>query len=563
MRELDPFIHRTLIAYFTMEIAIRPEMHTYAGGLGILAGDTMRSCADLEIPSVFVTLMSREGYFRQEIVDGGRQVEHPDPWDPAQWAKPLMATVGVEIEGRDVWIRPWLYIHAPPHGLPMPVLLLDTDLDQNDSRDRTLTHQLYGDGEKSYRLKQEIVLGLGGVRVLRALGFEIQTYHLNEGHAAFAPVELLRYSRRTRINPVAGHPVVPDADRVRGLCVFTTHTPVDAGHDKFSYELVAKTTSDLLPPDEMANFAGTDCVNMTRLALNLSSYVNGVAKRHATTARRMFPGYDVRAITNGVHPGAWAHPAFASLFQSHYPNWVHEPEVLTYADHLSDDEIWRAHETARKDLCELVGRITGRAFKPDVPIIGFARRMTGYKRADLLFSDLGRLMKIAEKHPFQIVLAGKAHPHDQAGKEQIRKIYSAMRELEGTVPVCFLPNYDMTLAQVLVSGSDVWLNTPLPPLEASGTSGMKAALNGVLNLSTLDGWWLEACIEGSTGWAIDGDGNSDADSLYRKLADTVLPLYYNDRARWIWMMKQAISKIASYFNSQRMMRRYATEAYIR
>jgi starch phosphorylase len=563
MRELDPFISRTLIAYLTMEIALRPEMHTYAGGLGVLAGDTMRSCADLEIPAVFITLMSRAGYFRQEIDAEGVQTEVPDAWQPAEWAKPLMATVAVEIEGRDVWIRPWLYVHTPPHGLPMPVLLLDTQLDQNDSKDVMLTHHLYG-GDEAYRLKQEILLGVGGVRVLRALGFEIGTYHMNEGHAAFTPVELLRHSRRTRINPRIGHPVQPDADRVRRLCVFTTHTPVEAGHDKYSYELVRRVTNDLLPLDELRLFAGDDAVNMTRLALNLSSYVNGVAERHATTARSMFPGYDVRAITNGVHAGTWAHPAFSALYQAHYPQWVHEPEVLIRADHLSDDEVWQAHQTAKSGLCQLVSSTAGVEFRPDVPIIGFARRMTGYKRADLMFSDLERLVAIAERHPFQFVVAGKAHPKDTAGKELIRRIYAAMRTLKGKVPIAFLPNYDMTIAKALVSGSDVWLNTPLPPLEASGTSGMKAALNGVLNLSTLDGWWLEACIEGSTGWAIESmQGESDAAALYRKLGDVVLPLYYTDRARWIWMMKQAVSKIGSYFNSQRMMRRYATEAYIR
>jgi starch phosphorylase len=563
MRELDPFISRTLIAYLTMEIALRPEMHTYAGGLGVLAGDTMRSCADLEIPAVFITLMSRAGYFRQEIDAEGVQTEIPDAWQPAEWAKPLMATVAVEIEGRDVWIRPWLYVHTPPHGLPMPVLLLDTQLDQNDSKDVMLTHFLYG-GDEAYRLKQEILLGVGGVRVLRALGFEIGTYHMNEGHAAFTPVELLRHSRRTRINPRAGHPVLPDADRVRRLCVFTTHTPVEAGHDKYSYELVRRVTNDLLPLDELRLFAGDDSVNMTRLALNLSSYVNGVAERHATTARSMFPGYDVRAITNGVHAGTWAHPAFSTLYQAHYPQWVHEPEVLIRADHLSDDEVWQAHQAAKSGLCQLVSSSAGVEFKTDVPIIGFARRMTGYKRADLMFSDLDRLVAIAERHPFQFVVAGKAHPRDTAGKDLIRRIYAAMRTLKGKVPIAFLPNYDMTIARALVSGSDVWLNTPLPPLEASGTSGMKAALNGVLNLSTLDGWWLEACIDGSTGWAIESmQGESDGAALYRRLGDVVLPLYYTDRARWIWMMKQAISKIGSYFNSQRMMRRYATEAYIR
>jgi starch phosphorylase len=259
--------------------------------------------------------------------------------------------------------------------------------------------------------------------------------------------------------------------------------------------------------------------------------------------------------------GTWAHPAFAALYQAHYPQWKHEPEVLVRADNLPDAELWSARDKAKADLCRLVLDNAGVELDPRVPIIGFARRMTGYKRPDLLFTDLGRLAAIADKFPFQLVFSGKAHPADRAGKESLQKIHQAIRELSGRVPVAFLHNYDMALAQVLVAGADVWLNTPLPPLEASGTSGMKAALNGLLNLSTFDGWWAEGCIEGVTGWAISDGG--DAAPLYEKLEQVVLPLYYNDRSHWTWMMKQSISKIACYFNSHRMMRRYAAEAYLR
>ena len=558
MNELGAFLPQTNIAYFTMEVALRVEVHTYAGGLGVLAGDTVRSCADLELPVVFVSLLSRAGYFRQEIDAEGRQVEHPDPWDMERWAQPLAAMIGVKIEDRDVWVRPWLYVHKSDEGYAVPVLLLDTDLEQNDARDRDLTHYLYG-GNEEYRLKQELLLGVGGVRILEALGFEIRTYHLNEGHAALATLELLkRFPRRRRQNEADWS---YDADRVRELCVFTTHTPVDAGHDRFSYELVARIATDLLPIEVVKLFGGPDRLNMTRIALNLTGYVNGVAQRHAITARAMFPGFDVRAVTNGVHVGLWAHPAFAALYHSHYPQWMHEPEVLVRADQLPDADLWSAHERAKADLCKLVQQQCNVTLDPAIPVIGFARRMTGYKRPDLLFSDLQRLAAIAEKYPFQLVFSGKAHPADSAGKESLHAIHKAMRVLDGKVPVAFLPNYDMSIAQVLVAGADVWLNTPLPPLEASGTSGMKAAVNGLLNLSMVDGWWVEGCIEGVTGWSIDDA--TDAAPLYDKLERVVLPLYYNDRTRWTWMMKQAISKIACYFNSHRMMRRYAAEAYLR
>lgn len=559
MNKVRVFLPHANIAYFTMELALRVEVHTYAGGLGVLAGDTVRSSADLELPTVFVSLLSRAGYFRQEITPDGAQIEHPDPWEPEKWAEPLSAMIGVQIEGRNVWVRPWLYVHTSDSGHAVPVLLLDTDLEQNDRRDRNLTHHLYG-GNEEYRLKQELVLGVGGVRILEALGFDIGTYHLNEGHAAFATVELLkRFPRRRRQSDKTEWSY--DADRVRHLCVFTTHTPVEAGHDRFSYDLIERIGTDLLPTEALKVFGGEDRLNMTWLALNLSGYVNGVAKKHAVTAREMFPGFDVASVTNGVHLGTWAHPAFAALFQSNYPQWMHEPEVLVRADQFSDAELWGAHEQAKAELCQVVQAHTGVALNASVPVIGFARRMTGYKRPGLIFSDLERLARIAEKYPFQLVLSGKAHPADHAGKASIQTIHQAIRKLSDRIPIAFLPNYDMAIAKVLVSGADVWLNTPIPPLEASGTSGMKAAANGLLNLSTLDGWWVEGCIEGVTGWAIEDA--TDAEPLYRKLEDVVLPLYYNDRAKWIWMMKQSVSKIAGYFNSHRMMRRYAAEAYLR
>ncbi len=566
MGQLDPFLDRTRTAYFSMEIALRPEIHTYSGGLGMLAGDTARSCADLEMPVVFVTLISRAGFLRQEISREGRQVDLADPWDPALWAAPLGAKIVVEIETREVWVRPWLYQLKGGTGYEVPVLLLDTDLDENATEDQRLTDQLYG-GDDAHRLKQEIVLGLGGVGLLRALGFEIQTYHLNEGHSALLTLELLR---RHRLGPEMLRPgdCAFDTSEVRRMCVFTTHTPVEAGHDRFPYPLVERILGEAIELDQLKILAGSDSLNMTRLALNLSGYINGVAVRHAETALRMFPGYRVRAVTNGVHLPTWAAPGFAKLYQANFPHWQHEPEVLVRADRLPDEAVWAAHREAKQGLIERVREIAGIDLDPELPLLGFARRMTGYKRPDLLFSDLGRIRAIAHRQPFQVVLGGKAHPRDLPGKQIIESIHDRIRVLADMVPVVFLPNYDMALAKYLVSGADIWLNTPLPPLEASGTSGMKAALNGVLNFSVLDGWWLEAWIEGCTGWAIGdrdsvGDHSDDARNLYDKLENVILPLYHGDRPRWIWMMKEAIAKIASYFNSQRMMRRYASEAYFR
>lgn len=549
-----------------MEIALRPEMYTYSGGLGILAGDTARSCADLELPVAFVTLISRQGYLRQEIDPGGWQIEHPDPWDPSAYATPLRAKVGVTIEGREVWVRPWLHLLESPLGHRIPVLLLDTDLDENTIEDRRITDTLYG-GDDIYRLKQEIVLGIGGARILQALGFAVRIYHLNEGHAALLALDLLRRSPRPADQVRPGE-IRYDVARVRDMCIFTTHTPVEAGHDRFSYDLVNRLLGDYVEIEQLKLLAGHDRMNMTLLALQLSGYVNGVAVRHAETAKSMFPGYRIRAITNGIHPQTWAHPAFARLFDAHFPSWEFEPEILVRADQLADEAVWAAHLEAKADLSTVVAKATGCEIDPERPVIGFARRMTAYKRPDLLFAEIERLAAICDRHPFQVVIAGKAHSKDHRGKELIRAIHDAIRLLRGRVRIAFVPGYDMRLARTLVAGVDIWLNTPMPPFEASGTSGMKAALNGVLNLSVLDGWWVEACIEGTTGWSIGRDGPGAADAataadLYEKLGQVVLPLYYRDRDRWIWMMKEAISKIACHFNTQRMMRRYATEAYFR
>ncbi len=563
---LAEFIHEPRIAYFSMEIALHNEIPTYSGGLGVLAGDTLRSAADLEVPMVAVTLVSRSGYFQQKLDRQGRQTEETERWDPAAWAAPLTAKIALQIGTRTVWVGGWLYILKGHMNGRQPVILLDTDLDENTVEDRAITDQLYG-GDEAYRLKQEMVLGLGGIRLLQACGFTVRQYHMNEGHSALLALELLRryaYPKEDLRPGESGY----DLPRVRELCCFTTHTPVEAGHDRFDYGLVSELMGGLIEFDVLKQLAGQDRLNMTRLALNLSEYVNGVAKRHAEISRSMFPGYRVHAITNGVHPFTWTCESFRALYDRHLQGWCHEPELLLRADCcLGDDEIWEAHCRAKQELLDMVKTLTDTSLAPDVLTLGFARRMTAYKRPDLLFSDLARLQALAGKFAFQIVIAGKAHPKDEPGKRLIAQLFSYSRQLEGSVQVVFVPGYDMAIAQKMLAGVDVWLNTPLRPLEASGTSGMKATFNGVPNLSVLDGWWIEGCIEGVTGWAIGSAGEAengqDAESLYDKLEHKVLPLYYQDRSAWIQVMKGAIAKNASVFNSHRMMRRYATEAYIR
>jgi starch phosphorylase len=564
--KLQPFLQRPRVGYFSMEIALRSGIPTYAGGLGVLAGDTLRAAADLGVPLVGVTLVSREGYFRQSFDDAGRQIERPDPWQPEGCCESLPAKVSVAIDGRQVWIGGWLHVVEGLGGGREPVVLLDTDLPENSPQDRLITHFLYG-GDLGYRLSQEIVLGIGGVRMLEALGFKIDAFHLNEGHSALLALELLRRSEHA-VDEVREADERYDAPRVRARCHFTTHTPVDAGHDRFPYDLVQAALPNFVDEATLRRLAGENELNTTRLALNLCGHVNGVASRHAETATRLYPGYHVSAITNGIHPDTWAHPAVARVFDEHCPGWRAEPERLMRADaRIPDDTLLGAHRDAKRELVVLVRAECGVELDPRLPLIGFARRMTQYKRPELFFTDVERLKAIAARRPLQAVFAGKAHPHDDSGKRAVENLHQHIRELGPSIRMAYLPNYTMDTALAMVAGTDLWLNTPQPPLEASGTSGMKAALNGVPSLSVLDGWWVEGHIEGVTGWAI-GDGvGADADpapaarSLYDQLERVILPLY-DDPSAWVKVMKGAISRNASLFHSHRMMRRYAAEAYL-
>lgn len=547
------------VAYFSMEIALSNEMPTYSGGLGVLAGDTLRSCADLQVPVIGVTLVHRRGFFRQEIRDDW-QVGHDATWEPQRLLQEVAPRVTLDIEGRTVHVRAWLYSLVGSSGSVVPVLLLDTNVSENGSEDRRITDHLYG-GDERYRLMQEIVLGVGGVRLLRALGCSgLRTWHLNEGHAALAPLELLRAE-----DPNDGW----DFGAVRNRTVFTTHTPVAAGHDQFEWSLISRVLGSPVNRDVFEMLGGRERLNMTQLALNLSHYVNGVALRHREVSSELFPRYEIHQITNGVHARTWTSAPFMELFDHHIPGWRHDPFMLRNAVALPPDGVWQAHQRAKQALFDLIVQRTGRRLHRDVLTIGFARRATGYKRPDLALSDLATLRGIARTRRLQFVFAGKAHPKDEPGKHGIRAILRAGRELGDNVPVVYLPEYDLELGRALTAGVDIWLNTPLPPLEASGTSGMKAALNGVPSLSVLDGWWREGCVEGVTGWAIGTSDDSagqdrnraDAADLYRKLQHLIAPLYYDQRDAWIRIMRHCIALNGSFFNTHRMVRQYLLHAY--
>ena len=554
------------LAYFSMEIGLASDIPTYSGGLGVLAGDTLRSAADLGLPMLGVTLIYRKGYFRQHLDEQGNQTESPVTWTPEEILQPLEPLVTVHLEGRPVKVRAWRYEVHGLSGHLVPVYLLDTAVPENSPWDQTLTDHLYG-GDNYYRLCQEVILGMGGQALLAALGLNDNLiYHMNEGHSALLALSLLKSQGLKEAGSV---PSEAEVEAVRRQCVFTTHTPVPAGHDKFSWDLVRK----VLPDEDVRLLKASNCcldgeLNMTYLALRFAGYINGVAMRHGEISTGMFPGYPIDAISNGVHAPTWTSAALAELYDRRIPEWRRDNFYLRYAIGLSLNEIWQAHVQAKQELFNEVEKRTGQRLEEKVMTLGFARRATIYKRPDLLFADRERLLRLTQEvGPLQVIYAGKAHPRDEGGKDMIKRVFTAAGQLRENIKVIYLDNYDMDLGKIICAGVDLWLNTPLRPQEASGTSGMKAALNGVPSLSVLDGWWIEGHVENVTGWSIGEesqvleDSASDAVSLYDKLERVIMPLYYGKPESYIRVMRSAIALNGSFFNTQRMVSQYVTNAY--
>ncbi|MCK4332504.1 MAG: alpha-glucan family phosphorylase, partial [Thermoplasmatales archaeon] len=496
------------------------------------------------------------GYFYQKIDEAGNQIELPINFNINDFLTLLPSKTNVTIEDRTVNIRIWHYLIKGLSGYLVPVFFLDTNLEENSEADREITKHLYG-GDNKYRLAQEIVLGIGGVRAIRSLGYKtIDKYHMNEGHAALGTLELFRELK--------------NIEKVREQCVFTTHTPVAAGHDQFDLSFAKPMLGDILPDSILDEITFENKLNMTRLALFFSHYVNGVAKKHGEVSRSMFPGYSIDSITNGVHTPTWVSEPFQRLFDKHLPGWRSDPYTLRATFSIDKQEVWAAHMEAKKNLIDFVNNRYNVGMNYDHFTIGFARRQTAYKRPDLLISDPERLEQIAEKAGhIQIIYAGKAHPKDKSGKETIKKIFDVMKSIHGKIKITYIHNYDMTIGKMMTAGVDLWLNTPRRPREASGTSGMKAAHNGVPQFSTLDGWWLEGCVENITGWAIgpekteeeESDDEVDRNDLYNKLENWIIPKFYNDRDNWIRTMRSCIAINASFFNTNRMIQQYVLNAY--
>lgn len=543
--------NQPIVAYFSMEIALENDLKTYAGGLGVLAGDLLKSAVRLNFPLVGLTLFNRHGYFKQKITTDGRQIVQPEKFPALANFKKLPTTVMVEIGARSIKVGVWEYRLAGVSGGYQPVYFLDTNLPGNHPSDQALTGELYG-GDRPYRLKQEIILGRGGVKILRALGYNnVKKFHLNEGHGALAAIELLVNSDKNNFSE--------KLKEVRHACVFTTHTPLMTTQEVYRLDYLLKFQPDF--PVALDISLDRDKINFTSLGLYLSGYINAVSRKHQTTARKMFPSQRIKEITNGVDAVSWAAPEFARLYDRHITGWRARAVNLSKAGVLPLAEIQAAHQATKQRLFKKINQLSAVKFREDIFTIGFARRFAAYKRPGFLFQDLKRLSALAEQQgELQLIFSGKAHPRDLIGQNLIRKIWEIKKILNSKIKIFFWEDYDLVKAGLLVAGVDLWLNTPAAPQEASGTSGMKAAVNGVPQLSTLDGWWPEGYQKNKTGWAIRE--RNGRDNLYDLLAKEILPLYYESPAAWAEMMRSTISLNASYFNTDRVLAQYIEEAYL-
>jgi glycogen phosphorylase len=574
-----------LIAYFSAEFGLDESLPVYSGGLGVLAGDNLKAASELGLPLVGVGLFYRRGYFRQRLDDDDRQVERYPRNDTSRLPLELVPMAPVvelaDASGNLVPVR--LGVWRARVGR-ISLYLLDTKVEGNADWARDVTDRLYG-GDRENRLRQELVLGVGGVRVLRRLGLEPTVFHLNEGHSAFLQLERLR-----ELVEEQGLPADEALAQLRASTVFTTHTPVPAGNEVFEPELVRRNLEALvercgLTWDEFAALgkvdAGETRFGLTPFALRTSQHANAVSELHGAVSREMWHGLwperrvdevPITSITNGVHQRTWISPELEILLGDTDPQFA-------LARELPGAELWLAHRSAKERLLEFVTATRGAPeLDPDVLTIGFARRFATYKRASLLFSDPERLARLLTdpQRPIQVLVSGKAHPADEGGKDVIQLVVDFAREAAAAGRVVFLEDYEMTLARRLVQGVDVWLNTPRRPLEASGTSGMKAALNGGLNVSILDGWWAEAyspecgfAIEGRAGENADEtqQDEADAEALYTVLEEQVLPAYYERNAdglpeRWIALMRESIAELGPRYGTARMVEEYVERLYL-
>lgn len=549
---------KTKVAYFSMEIALESDLKTYAGGLGVLAGDLLRAASELNFPMIGVSLLNPRGYLKQKINIFGNQISQKENKFDYRKFKKLKQAVEVSIGKDIVKVNIWQYLLKSDRGIIIPVYFLDTNNKNNSRRNRQISGYLYNDN-RDYRLKQEIILGRGGVKLLNILGYKnIQKIHLNEGHGALAGLELLTAASGNNFNA--------KLKTVRDKCVFTTHTSIPNSQEVFSYSDFIKGQPDF--PAELKFLIHDDKINFTLLGFYFSSYSNAVSKKHQEIVSKLYPLNNIYSNTNGVSSVYWTSEEFKKLFDKYILNWRADNSLLKNAAKIPLSEINLAHQKNKDKLVAQTNKISGAKLKPDVFTIVYAKRFVSYKRPLFLFNDIGRLLKInQEVGKIQIIYSGKAHRADRGGKKMVKELFNLRKILKGKIEIAYITDYDLAKAKLLISGADLWLNTPLPFNEACGTSGMKAAHNGVPQLSTLDGWWLEACLENKTGWAISEkeikgrNETRNENNLYNLLSDKIIPLYYNKKKKWLEIMRSTIAINAAYFNSQRNLKQYIKEAY--
>jgi starch phosphorylase len=549
------------VAYFSMEIMLENDIATYAGGLGMLAGDILRSLADQGIPSVGVTMAFNNGYTNQVVNKDGTQKFVAAEWTKSDQLIKLSQNIAIQIEGHELIIEAYRYDIVGKNGFVVPVYLLTTDHYENTDEQKYFTKYLY-DHDKRIRLIQEVILGIGGVKMLRSLGYHnIENFHMNDGHCAFLTLEVLREQNY-------------DLEKTKNLSCFTTHTPVAAGRDQFEYDIAQKVMNQMLPLN-IHDLAGTEKLDMPVLANTLSKYTNGVSRKHGEVSSDMFKK-NIDYITNGIHLPTWLSPITQEFYDKYLPSWRNTSTAFFKINEMPDDSILQMHNLNKHVLIDFVNKYldqradTGSRFDYDTLTITFARRFVTYKRPDLIFHDLKRLLRLGIGK-IQIIFAGKTHPEDKEAHDLLKQIVEYRSKFAQVISIAFIENYNPSIAKLLVSGSDIWLNNPAIPLEASGTSGMKAAANGTINLSILDGWFIEGIEkEPQSSFIIgdlpktlypEGDEEKDADSLYNILETQVIPMFYNDKKAWLEKMKGSI-RLASYFNTDRVVEEYLEKAWI-
>jgi glycogen phosphorylase len=543
------------IGFISMEFGINSKMNTYCGGLGILSGDIIKSCTDMEVKMTGFSILYKKGWFKQKIDDNGYQVIEDDIWDYNALLIDTQKHFKIVIKNVITEVKIWEYkVKSSVNNFENSIYFLDVDIEGNDPIIRQCSNNIYSTNKDIFYC-QQVLLSLGIVELEKELDLNIDIYHLNESHAVFHILNLLsKYNE----------------NEVKSKMVFTSHTPLETAHQKFNLDILKQYISKDLVKKIPASLIQNNEINLTKLALYYSKFSNAVAKRHEEVSDKMYPEFQLDHVTNGVHAETWACSGLGEIFDKYINGWRQDPYLLRQVGVIPDEILEESHMKNKINLCNHVNALYDKGLDPNVFTIGFARRTVGYKRANMILTEMDRLKNISKKFgKLQIIFAGKAYPTDKEGIELIKSLLDACKMQDNNLKIAFIENYNMDIAKKMVLGVDLWLNNPIPPLEASGTSGMKASLNGIPNFSILDGWWVEGHIEGITGWSIGQDlcvGDFcqliEIEDLYAKLENQIFNAW-NDKKQWSLIRKSCIALNGPYFNTHRVVQEYILKAYLK